>query len=81
MVVLRGRFDGRKVVLDSLVPKGILADTPVQVLFETPDRAVSKAARKLPRLSELKARLSAGSAGSTRKAEVNAKRLIGRPRI
>jgi len=34
MVVLNGHFDGRQVVLDTPVPDGIAANTPVKVLFE-----------------------------------------------
>jgi hypothetical protein len=33
MVVLNGHFDGRQVVLDSPIPEGIPANTPVKVIF------------------------------------------------
>jgi hypothetical protein len=40
MVVLNGRFDGRKIILDDPIPKGIEANAPVRVIFteETPSQ-------------------------------------------
>lgn len=35
MTVLKGHYDGQRVVLDEPVPAGVNADTPVKVVFET----------------------------------------------
>lgn len=35
MTVLKGHFDGQRVVLDEPVPAGVGAHTPVKVVFET----------------------------------------------
>ena len=82
MVVLNGRYDGRRVVLDSPVPQRVRPNTRVRVIFDDgKSSAAAPKAAKLPSLATLKARLRAGEAGSARKAEANARKLIGRPRI
>jgi hypothetical protein len=43
MVVMNGRFDGSKVVLDEPVPNDIPANTSVRVIFEDVPRAESLA--------------------------------------
>jgi hypothetical protein len=37
MTVLKGHYDGQRVVLDEPVPAGVNVDTPVKVVFETED--------------------------------------------
>ncbi len=36
-MVVKGHFDGKRVVLDEPVPGGIPADTPVTVVFQAAD--------------------------------------------
>jgi hypothetical protein len=82
MVVLTGRYDGRKVVLDSPVPEKVRPNTRVRVIFDDSERpAAGPKAAKLPSLATLKARLRAGEGRSLRRAEATARKLIGRPRI
>lgn len=81
-----GHFDGQCVILDGPIPKGMRANTPVKVMVEAPatrrDSGEAGArAEKLPSLATLKARLKAGSGSSLDKAQANAIKLIGRPRI
>ena len=37
MTVLKGHYDGQRVVLDEPVPPGVNADTPVRVVFGADD--------------------------------------------
>jgi hypothetical protein len=50
MVVLNGRFDGSRVVLDGPVPDGIAANTPVRVIFD--DAARSESLAKAAKLAK-----------------------------
>jgi hypothetical protein len=90
MMIVKGRYDGRHVVLESPMPQGIPVNTPVKLVFDArrrtgkrPASSRSSAARspKLPSLRSLKLRILAGSADSLAKAEANAMKLIGRPRL
>lgn len=45
MVVLNGRFDGHRVVLDDPVPQDIPANTPVKVVFEQEQQSESVLAK------------------------------------
>jgi len=40
MTVLKGHFDGEKIVLDEPVPPGLAANTPVKVVVETEPRSL-----------------------------------------
>lgn len=85
MTVLMGHFDGQCVILDGPVPRGMRANTPVKVVLEVPAEKRSGKVRtpadKLPSLASLKVQLRAGSESSLAKAQANAMKLIGRPRI
>jgi hypothetical protein len=37
-MVLKGHFDGRRIVLDEPIPADVPCDTPVRVVFETEAR-------------------------------------------
>ena len=84
MTVLLGHFDGQRVILESPIPRGMRANTPVKVMVESTavrSKNAHTSADKLPSLASLKARLTAGSNSSLAKARANSIKLIGRPRI
>jgi hypothetical protein len=79
MTVLAGHFDGRCVILDGPIPRGMKPNTRVKVMVPSAGR--KKGASDLPSLATLKSRLKAGSGASLTKAQANARELIGRASI